>query len=193
MLAKRIPTILPNLSFEEALEITKIHSIAGLLPSKMPLITKRPFRAPHHTISPIALVGGNRNPKPGEVSLAHYGVLFLDELPELINIIKGDMAIVGPRPLLVRYLPYYTEEERHRHDVKPGLTGLAQVSGRNLLKWEERFKIDVNYVKNISFKIDMKIFFLTIKKVLLGSDIQPSTDSEGYFDDIRMKEIENGK
>ena len=134
---------------------------------------------------------------PDEQRLTKFGKLLrstsLDELPELINIIKGDMAIVGPRPLLVRYLPYYTEEERHRHDVKPGLTGLAQVSGRNLLKWEERFKIDVNYVKNISFKIDMKIFFLTIKKVLLGSDIQPSTDSEGYFDDIRMKEIENGK
>ncbi len=95
MLAKRIPTILPNLSFEEALEITKIHSIAGLLPSKMPLITTRPFRSPHHTISPIALVGGNRNPKPGEVSLAHYGVLFLDELTEFnrntLEVLRGPL------------------------------------------------------------------------------------------------------
>lgn len=93
MLAKRIPSILPNLSFEEALEITKIHSIAGLLPKNIPIITQRPFRAPHHTISPVALVGGGRNPKPGEISLAHYGVLFLDELAEFnkstLEVLRG--------------------------------------------------------------------------------------------------------
>jgi magnesium chelatase family protein len=82
MIAKRLPTILPSLSFEEALEITKIHSISGILPPKTSLITTRPFRSPHHTISDISLVGGGRIPKPGEISLAHYGVLFLDELPE---------------------------------------------------------------------------------------------------------------
>ena len=95
MLAKRIPTILPDLSFEEALEITKIHSITGLLPKNIPLITKRPFRSPHHTISPIALVGGGKNPKPGEISLAHYGVLFLDELTEFhkstLEVLRGPL------------------------------------------------------------------------------------------------------
>ncbi len=95
MLAKRIPSILPDLSIEEALEITKIHSIAGLLPNNIPIITQRPFRAPHHTISPVALVGGNRNPKPGEISLAHYGVLFLDELTEFnrntLEVLRGPL------------------------------------------------------------------------------------------------------
>ena len=82
MMARRIPTILPSLTFEEALEITKIHSIAGNLPENVPLITSRPFRSPHHTISSVSLVGGGRIPKPGEMSLSHYGVLFLDELTE---------------------------------------------------------------------------------------------------------------
>ena len=103
------------------------------------------------------------------------------------------MSIVGPRPLLVEYLPYYTKKEKHRHDVRPGLTGLAQVSGRNNIKWEERFMIDLNYIENISFKEDIKIIFLTIKKVLLRSDIQTNTDEEGYFDEIRKKEMKNGE
>ena len=95
MMAKRIPSILPELSFEEALEITKIHSIAGILPHDMPMITKRPFRAPHHTISPTSLIGGGRVPKPGEISLAHHGVLFLDELPEFnkstLEVMRGPL------------------------------------------------------------------------------------------------------
>ena len=95
----------------------------------------------------------------------------LDELPELINIIKGDMSIVGPRPLLIEYLPYYTEKERHRHDVRPGLTGLAQISGRNLVLWKERFELDLKYIEKISFKEDAKIIFETIKKVLKREDI----------------------
>lgn len=95
----------------------------------------------------------------------------LDELPELINIIKGDMAIVGPRPLLVKYLPYYTEEEKHRHDVRPGLTGLAQINGRNSTKWSERFKIDVEYVENITLYNDLKIIFNTVLKVIKKEDI----------------------
>ena len=95
----------------------------------------------------------------------------LDELPELVNILKGDMAIVGPRPLVVGYLPYYNEREKHRHDVLPGLTGLAQVNGRNALQWEERFEYDLNYVENISLKNDIKIIFLTIKKVLKKENI----------------------
>ena len=95
MLARRLPSILPDLSFEEALEITKIHSIAGILPVNTPLITTRPFRAPHHTVSGVSLVGGGRIPKPGEISLAHYGVLFLDELPEFhkntLEVLRGPL------------------------------------------------------------------------------------------------------
>ena len=95
MMAKRIPSILPELSFEEALEITKIHSVAGALPHDMPMITKRPFRAPHHTISPASLIGGGKIPKPGEISLAHHGVLFFDELPEFnkntLEIMRGPL------------------------------------------------------------------------------------------------------
>ena len=86
----------------------------------------------------------------------------LDEIPELVNILKGDMSFVGPRPLLVEYLEYYNEEQKHRHDVRSGLTGLAQVKGRNLLSWEERFKLDVEYTKNVSFINDLKIIFQTI-------------------------------
>lgn len=106
---------------------------------------------------------------PDEYRLTKFGKFLrstsLDELPELINIIKGDMAIVGPRPLLVEYLPYYTEEEKHRHDVRPGLTGLAQVNGRNTISWEEKFLEDLEYIKNISVKNDIKIIFKTVGKV----------------------------
>lgn len=106
---------------------------------------------------------------PDEYRLTKFGKFLrstsLDELPELINIIKGDMAIVGPRPLLVEYLPYYTEEEKHRHDVRPGLTGLAQVNGRNAISWEERFHEDLEYIKNMSVKNDIKIIFKTVGKV----------------------------
>lgn len=90
----------------------------------------------------------------------------LDELPELLNILKGDMSIVGPRPLLTEYLPRYTEEQMRRHDVKSGLTGFAQINGRNAISWEERFKLDVWYVDNQSFWLDMKIIFMTFVKVL---------------------------
>ncbi len=107
---------------------------------------------------------------PDEVRLNKYGRFLrstsLDELPELINILKGDMAIIGPRPLLVRYLPRYNKEQHHRHDVRPGLTGYAQVNGRNALTWEKKFKLDVWYVKNISMMLDIRIFISTIKAVL---------------------------
>ena len=107
---------------------------------------------------------------PDEVRLNKYGKFLrstsLDELPELINILKGDMSIIGPRPLLVRYLTRYNEEQRHRHDVRPGLTGYAQAHGRNALTWEEKFKLDVWYTQNVSFKTDVEIFFTTIKTVL---------------------------
>lgn len=107
----------------------------------------------------------------------------IDELPELFNIIKGDMAIIGPRPLLVRYLPAYTEEEHHRHDVRPGLSGLAQVNGRNLVKWDQRLAYDLNYVNNITFIGDMKIVLKTIAKVFRHEDIAANTDEvESYLD-----------
>lgn len=130
---------------------------------------------------------------PDDVRLNKFGKFLrstsLDELPELINILKGDMSIVGPRPLLVEYLPYYTQEERHRHDVRPGLTGWAQVNGRNFVDWDTRFKLDVHYVKNISAVLDIKIIFLTIKKVLVRSDVAEDTNKmEGNFADIRKKE-----
>ncbi|MBQ9905461.1 MAG: sugar transferase, partial [Oscillospiraceae bacterium] len=95
----------------------------------------------------------------------------IDELPELFNVLKGDMAFIGPRPLAVIYLPYYTEEEMHRHDVRPGLTGLAQVNGRNSISWEEKFKYDLKYVNKITFAGDVKLFFDTIKTVIDHSDI----------------------
>ena len=91
----------------------------------------------------------------------------LDELPELINILKGDMSIVGPRPLIVEYLPYYTEEERNRHSMRPGLTGLAQINGRSFISWEERFKLDNYYIQNCSFILDCKIILMTLLQVIL--------------------------
>lgn len=112
---------------------------------------------------------------PDQVRLTKFGKLLrstsLDELPELWNILKGDMSIVGPRPLLVQYLPLYNEEQRHRHDVRPGLTGLAQVNGRNAISWEEKFSLDVQYVSNITFLNDVKIIFATVGKVFRRSGI----------------------
>ena len=111
---------------------------------------------------------------PDEVRLNKYGQLLrktsLDELPEAFNIIKGDMSVIGPRPLLVKYLPYYTEEESHRHDVRPGLSGLAQVHGRNCVTWEEKFSWDLKYVQKVTFVEDLKIVFETVKKVFVKSE-----------------------
>ncbi|MBT8185875.1 MAG: sugar transferase [Eudoraea sp.] len=94
----------------------------------------------------------------------------IDEIPQLINVLKGEMSLIGPRPLLMRYLPYYTQEERKRHSVLPGITGLAQVSGRNMLNWDDRLAMDMEYVDKISFLLDLKIFFLTIKNVISSKD-----------------------
>ena len=116
---------------------------------------------------------------PDEIRLNRYGKFLrstsLDELPEIFNIIKGDMSIIGPRPLLVRYLPYYSTEEHHRHDVRPGLTGYAQVPGRNYVSWEEKFKMDIKYVNTISFKGDFKIITDTIKIVLKRENIETAS------------------
>ena len=112
---------------------------------------------------------------PDEQRLTKFGKMLrrtsIDELPELFNILKGDMSIVGPRPLAIIYLPYYNEKEKHRHDVRPGLTGLAQVNGRNNLIWEDRFKYDLKYVENVSFINDCKIILKTIMEILKKEDV----------------------
>lgn len=114
-----------------------------------------------------------------EIRLTKFGRLLrstsLDELPELVNIIKGDMSIVGPRPLLVKYLPLYNDKQRHRHDVRPGFTGYAQVNGRNAINWEEKFNLDIYYVNHISFFIDIKITVKTVKTVLFREGISSDT------------------
>ena len=118
---------------------------------------------------------------PDDQRLNAYGKFLrassLDELPELYNILAGDMSLVGPRPLLVRYLDRYTEEQRHRHDVRPGLTGLAQVNGRNAITWAEKFKLDVQYVNHITFLGDMKILLQTVGKVLKRDGISSTTNA----------------
>lgn len=118
---------------------------------------------------------------PDEKRLPEFGkklrATSLDELPEFINILKGDMSFVGPRPLLVKYLPLYNEEQHHRHDVRPGLTGWAQVNGRNLISWEDRFEKDIYYVNNQSFLLDLKIVFMTIAVVFKHNDINSATDA----------------
>lgn len=124
---------------------------------------------------------GNGELLPDEDRLNRYGQFLrstsLDELPELINILKGDMAIIGPRPLLVRYLPRYSAEQRRRHEVRPGLTGYAQAHGRNALSWEERFRLDVWYVDHVSFRTDLGIFFATIRSVLKHEGISSDTSA----------------
>lgn len=99
----------------------------------------------------------------------------IDELPQLINVLKGDMSLIGPRPLLVQYLPLYSAEQARRHDVRPGITGWAQVNGRNAISWGEKFRLDVWYVDNVSLKTDLQIIFITIKKVLCRADISSAT------------------
>lgn len=109
----------------------------------------------------------------------------IDELPQLINILKGDMAFIGPRPLLVQYLPLYSEEQHHRHDVTPGMSGWAQVNGRNNISWTKKFEYDVYYVQHIGLKMDLKVFFTTIRKVLGREDINTTTGNSAtmdYFD-----------
>lgn len=128
----------------------------------------------------------NGNLLPDEVRLTKFGRLLrstsLDELPELWNIFKGDMSIVGPRPLLVKYLPLYNEEQRHRHDVRPGLTGLAQINGRNGISWEKKFQYDVQYVNEITFWGDMKILILTVTSVFKREGI--SSESSVTMEDF---------
>lgn len=132
---------------------------------------------------------------PDEVRLTKFGRILrassLDELPEVFNIIRGDMSVIGPRPLLVEYLPYYTEEEHHRHDVRPGLSGWAQINGRNAIdSWEQRFSYDLEYVKNVSFLFDARVVSMTIVKVLKQSDIQIGSQIKvGRLDDARRNKV----
>lgn len=134
---------------------------------------------------------------PDEIRLTGFGKLLrstsLDELPELFNILKGDMSLIGPRPLLVRYLPWYTEEERHRHDVRPGLTGLAQVNGRNALGWEDRFRYDLMYVNHLTFMMDLKILGMTVGKVLRRSGTLSGADQTVADFDVYRKEQNHEK
>ena len=128
---------------------------------------------------------------PDSVRLTKFGKLLrassLDELPEMFNILRGEMSLIGPRPLPSEYLDYYNSFERQRHEVLPGLSGWAQVNGRTAIGWEKRFKYDVEYVKKISFGMDMKIIFLTIKKVFSHSDIIEA-GNQGNFDDFRKNQ-----
>lgn len=131
---------------------------------------------------------------PDDVRLTKFGRMLratsLDELPEAFNILKGDMSVVGPRPLLVCYLPYYTEEERHRHDVRPGLSGLAQVNGRNAISWDMKLQYDLVYVSRITFWNDVKIVFRTVVKAAKRSDIQVGSQFvAGKFIDQRKARI----
>ena len=132
----------------------------------------------------------NGNLLPDEIRLTRFGQFLrstsIDELPELLNILNGDMSIVGPRPLLVQYLERYNEEQKHRHDVKPGLTGLAQVNGRNGITWEEKFHYDLEYVKNITFYGDCKIIFQTVMKVFGREGISSATS-------VTMEEFKRNK
>lgn len=134
---------------------------------------------------------------PDELRLTRFGKLLrstsLDELPELLNILRGDMSLIGPRPLLVKYLPWYTEEERHRHDVRPGLTGLAQVNGRNALGWEDRFAYDLEYVNHLTFLMDVKIIGMTVSKVLKRSGTLSGADQTVADFDVYRKEQEAGR
>lgn len=133
---------------------------------------------------------------PDSVRLTQFGKFLraasLDELPELFNILKGDMSLIGPRPLLVSYLPYYSEREKLRHTVRPGLTGLAQVSGRNFIDWDHRLQKDVEYVEHLTFGMDLKVLWLTVKTVLGHTDevAEDTNAAEGNFAQIRKERLE---
>lgn len=134
---------------------------------------------------------------PDILRLTKFGKLLrrtsLDELPEIWSVLRGDMSFIGPRPLLVEYLPYYTERERLRHTVRPGITGLAQVSGRNLISWDKRLELDAQYAENLSFALDMKIFFRTIAVVLGHTEevAEDTAQAEGNLAAIRRGQGKN--
>lgn len=135
---------------------------------------------------------------PDSERLTKFGKILratsLDEIPELINILKGEMSLIGPRPLAICYLPYYNEQEKHRHDVRPGLTGLAQINGRNAINWDKRFAYDIEYVNNITFINDCKILFKTFYKVLKRDDVVVTgTGKVIDFDEYRRNQLKQQK
>lgn len=137
---------------------------------------------------------GSGNLLPDDVRLTKFGRVLrstsLDELPEVWNILKGDMSLVGPRPLLTEYLPYYTKQEHMRHSVRPGLTGLAQVNGRTAISWQQKFAYDLEYANGCSFCMDVKILFMTVFKIIKKSDIYVGSEvPAGRFDDMRKREL----
>ena len=136
----------------------------------------------------------NGKPLPDEVRLTRFGRILrstsMDELPEAINILKGDMSVVGPRPLAVSYLKFYTEEEHHRHDVRPGLSGLAQVMGRNSISWEEKFSYDLYYAENVSLLLDIKIIFKTVVNVFKREGIGQGSEAPQSLS-VERAEIKN--
>lgn len=115
----------------------------------------------------------------------------MDELPQLINVLKGDVSFIGPRPLEMRYLSLYTERQNRRHEVKPGMSGWAQVNGRNSIGWDEKFELDLYYVENISLWLDIKILFVTIKKVILGNNVNANTNQTVEPFDVYLKRIKD--
>lgn len=117
----------------------------------------------------------------------------LDEIPEFINVLKGEMSLIGPRPLLIQYLPYYTKEENKRHNVRPGITGWAQVNGRNAISWEEKFRYDVEYINNLTFFLDVKIIFLTIKKIIKKEDISDFKTENIEIDFDKSRKLKEGE
>ena len=142
--------------------------------------------------------GADGNLLPDTVRLTNFGRILrstsLDELPELLNILKGDMSVVGPRPLATIYLKYYTKREHRRHSVRPGLTGWAQVNGRNSLQWEQKFAYDLNYIDNLSFLLDLKIIFLTVKKVFIREGIGQAEEAPESLHILRANWLdENGR
>ena len=137
----------------------------------------------------------NGNLLPDEVRLTKFGralrATSLDELPEVFNILKGEMSVIGPRPLTIQYLPYYSEEERRRHDVRPGLSGLAQVNGRNFIDWDHRLALDVQYVKKITFLGDLRIILQTALKFVKKEDVAVDTNKvEPNFAEERRSKMQ---
>lgn len=138
-------------------------------------------------------IDADRNRLPDHARLTGYGRFLrktsLDELPELWNVLKGDMSLVGPRPLLTEYLPYYTQNERRRHEVRPGITGLAQINGRNALSWAERFRLDVDYVNHVSFRNDVRILLNSVRVIFARTGMQVDTAvQEGNLRQIRTEQ-----
>ena len=169
-------------------------------PSHSPIFVQRRigFKNKEFTIYKLRTMKTKKKEKERKLTdkerLLKTGKIFrkasLDELPQLFNIIKGEMSFIGPRPLSIKYLPYYNEMEIKRHNVKPGITGWAQVNGRNNLNWEEKFKYDIEYVNNISFLLDLKIAFLTIYKIFKSDEVQVRGDKSGEedFHEYRKKQ-----